>query len=698
MTAYIIKSGICLILLFGIYWLVLRKEKLLIFNRYYLIISTLFSLTIPFISIPVYPGSEKPANEIVSLISYKSRLNPIQGAGTANREQSLSGFHEAYPLNRQGPVKSGAFNSKEIYLLIYLSGMMLMLVRFCTNILLAKRLFKRSERIDHGWYEIALLDHPVNPNSFLRTIYLNRQDYLENRISSNVLRHELEHVRQSHSYDIIFFEILHIIFWFNPVLFLYKRAVRINHEYLADEAVIKDPSDIETYAGELIKFICSRISVPLTSGFSPSMIRKRLLMLNTYTTESGKNLRMTITLLLSVLLMTILSIKPVYPGNQGSLTGKQIAENDDIVVEEVYFRDPDFKPTKALVVMDGKILDINDTLRVMPQQIKTFDILKDRYAIRKYGRNAKKGVVEISTYKAGKEFLPDSLYFKPIYTINNKVPEGSITMPVSNLYSLSMWTYPVFPKQDLRKRWRTIDIVTRDYYRIRGKVIQDNGEPLQGAVVTATDNPSEAITDKNGRFLLKDVRTDAVAEVSAEGYKPLFFKVRGMVFTADLTITPDSKVEPVPVKVWANNHVKDFSGKWKYRKELTNTPFPVTKYDYDIHQFDSDSVLMNITRAFENSGELEEKTSYVFNTVKTEDPGIFDNSKSTLTCKIGADGNSFSVTFQVKSKLGFFKENKRVENYSLTDDGNQLIITTLYFPDVTSDTGNVILKMVFDRM
>ncbi len=116
-------------------------------------------------------------------------------------------------------------------------------------------MFRSSEKIDHEWYKIALFEHPVNPFSFLRTIFINRQDYLENRITVNVLRHELEHVRQSHSYDVIFFEIFHIVFWFNPMMFLYTRAVKINHEYLADEAVIRSFSDMRTYASELINFI-----------------------------------------------------------------------------------------------------------------------------------------------------------------------------------------------------------------------------------------------------------------------------------------------------------------------------------------------------------------------------------------------------------------------------------------------------------
>jgi len=700
MTAFIIKSGICLVILFGLYWLILRKEKLFIFNRFYLIFSVIFSLIVPFISIPMDLGYIKAASEIVTVLNPKPELNSIgYGSGTAYQEKAQSGMTDTYFISQPESNSSTPVDIKKILLIIYLSGLMLMSVRFYRNILLVHRMYRQSERVDHEGYKIALLDNPVNPFSFLRIIFLNKQDYIENRIAGNVLRHELEHVRQSHSYDIILFEILEIVYWFNPVLFLYKWAARINHEYLADEAVVRSTSDTSAYAGDLINFIIRRASVPFTSGFGQSMIKKRLFMLNTNTNKWGRNIRMGITLFISFWLMILLCIRPAYPGTQDRKNKKQIAGNDDIVIEGVYFRNPDFKPAKALVVMDGRRLDINDTIDVEPHNIKTIDILKDRKAIRKYGRIAKNGAVVITTYENDKGSVPDSLYFKPMYTVNNKIPAKSITIPFSNLYSLNMWTYPIFPQQDLTKRWRTIDIMTRDFYRVRGKVIQKNGEPVSGVMITATDNPSRVTTDKDGRFLLEDVRQDAVAELSAEGYEPLYFKASGMVFTSDLTITLDKKNEPDQNIIRVNKSIKDFSGKWKYNNELTRAPInPVINYVYDIRQFGSDSIMINTSTTLENNRELNHNNRFVFNTVETEASDMFENIKSTTTCSISVDGQSFSVARQVKSKLGLFKENKMTDTYSLSDDGKHLIIRRFYSPDVSSDTGKEFQELVFDRM
>jgi hypothetical protein len=306
-------------------------------------------------------------------------------------------------------------------------------------------------------------------------------------------------------------------------------------------------------------------------------------------------------------------------------------------------------------------------------------------------------VLEISTWEFKKRSVPDSLNYRAYYTVNNTLPEGTITIPVANLYSVNIWTYPVFPNQDLRKRWRTIGIMTRDFYRIRGKVVQKNGEPLPGVEVTATDNPSGVRTDKDGRFLLEDVRAGALAELSAEGYEPFYFKAAGVVFTLDLTITLDRKNESAQNNISASYIIKDFSGSWKFNKELSKTFLPeVTVYVFDVNQYDSDSIMMKVTRTMGDGKEYKSNKSYIFNTVKTT---VSDrNWKYVTSCSIAAEGQSFSVTVKTSNILGLYKDSKRTETYSLNKDGKQLIIRTFNFPDALSSTGEEFQVLVFDRI
>jgi len=706
MTAFIIKSGMCMILLFGLYWLFLRKERLFSFNRFFLISSLLISLAVPFLSFSINLGHGNAATGIITRIMSQAEIHPEQTSISASAQGSVLQINPVESPSQSAPVKPLRTNYRGILIFIYLSGFTVMLIRFCRNLILLHRVSARSEKIDHGWYTIALLDFPVNPFSFLHTIYLSKADYHENKIAENVLRHEMEHVKQSHSGDVIFFELLHIIFWFNPVLFMYKSAARINHEYLADEAVVRNAPDTNIYANELIRFISLRTSVPYTSGFSPSMIRLRLMMLNTNSTRMNKIIRITGTLLTSVVLMSILSVQPAYSGTQVSNDkNRNAGKNKDIVIDEVNFMSTDFLPQRALFVMDGRKFSAGEVISFDPHQIKTIDILKGRKAVRKYGKSAIGGAVEVSTYRADNKSEADSLKYKPVYTLNEKVAEGTISIPESNLYSLRIWTYPVFPNQDLQKRWRTIEIMTRDYYRISGKAVQNDGEPVSGALLTIRDTPVRVLTDNNGRFLISDVRPGAIAELSADGFEPFLFKIKGEVFTSELTIALDKKNEHSPDSI-SKYRLEDFSGSWKINQEKTlelNKDFlkelPNQKFNYVniIRQYDSDSIMITTRGSSENTREYENTEHYALNSVRTERSALFDNLKILVTCSVAPEGRSFSVTTNIKSSLGLHPGYMNTVSYSLSDDKKQLL-QRIYYPGPSSPSGKEIQILVFDRI
>jgi hypothetical protein len=570
---------------------------------------------------------------------------------------------------------------------------------------MVNQMFRRSEKIDYKWYKVALLEHPVNPFSFLRTVFFYKQDYLENRIAANVLKHELEHVRQAHSFDVIYFELLHMVFWFNPVLLFYKQAARINHEYLADEAVISSFSDRRTYGNELINFISRRVSVPFTCGFNPSMIRLRLLMLNTSTSKHARNLRMMVALLFSFLVITPLTIRPAFSetSDPETMAGKK-DKQEDIIINNVYFKGPDFKQLKSLIAMNGKILQVSDIFSVDPQQIKTIDILIGRKAKRKYGKEGMDGVVEIFTYGSSSHSAVDTLKWKSRYTVNQKVPNGTISVPVSKLYSLSIWNYPVFPNQDLHKRWRTIEIMTRDYYKIAGTVLKSDGEALKDVHVSATDNPSQVITDSDGRFVITDVNPGSMIELSADGYSPYSFKVSDKLFDNRLAITMSRINEPDPdmVIMKARNVVRDFSGTWKLNKELTKLGFP-GGYNRvcEILQYDSDSI--NIKDKV-TSPDIPEKKDYssedmlIFNKIKAHESE--DKIRKFLSsCVISPDGQSFSIIFKSKSIIESYRNGfSQITTYSMSDDGKQLFIGVKTKTDRSSDAEVEHPPMVFDKI
>ncbi len=274
MIAYVIKSSLSLLIMFGLYWLLLRKEKTFIFNRYFLIFSIIISLVNPLISIPINIRNDGVRGKIVAALNSSVPSLDHKQDNTSTVEYQL--YPEAVPV-KEG-ISSG-FNIIQILLILYASGVVLLLFRFIKNILFISRLTRFSELNNYAGHRLALIDQPINPYCFFNTIFVNKQDYLNNIISKELLAHELKHIKQSHSIDVIFIEIVQIIYWFNPVLILYNRAIRINHEYLADNNVIRDTSDLKSYVDKLLNFVSHKSNIPLASGFIPSLTKKRLIML-----------------------------------------------------------------------------------------------------------------------------------------------------------------------------------------------------------------------------------------------------------------------------------------------------------------------------------------------------------------------------------------------------------------------------------
>ena len=269
MTAYIIKSSISLLLLFGLYWFLLRNEKLFVFNRYYLVFSLIFSLVVPFIHIPVNVRDSESFRE--TLLIFKNNIQPV----TLSQENLSHGDI----LNAiSGSMDSSFFSLSLMLLLIYFTGISLFLVRFLRNIYKIIKTIRISEKQQCNGYRIILTNDNPGPHCFFRNIFLNREDYFNGKIDDDMLNHEMEHIKQGHTFDIILIELIKIFYWFNPIYLLYDRAIRINHEFLADHNVLKNNYNIKNYAEKLFSFIPNS-NIPLTSGSNQSFTKKRLLMM-----------------------------------------------------------------------------------------------------------------------------------------------------------------------------------------------------------------------------------------------------------------------------------------------------------------------------------------------------------------------------------------------------------------------------------
>ncbi|MEX1062661.1 MAG: M56 family metallopeptidase [Balneolaceae bacterium] len=260
MIHYLIHSSLCLISLLLVYHLFLERERMHSFNRIYLLVSLIFSLLVPFIPVGISGGltgwmMAEPLLRVPSSVS-----GPSMGSASATLSEENAGL---FPL----------------FVLLYSSIVLLLLIRFLVNVdsILCKA--RRHSRIPCDNTEIVLLKERVTPFSFFRYIFVSEQRYRDGRIDPRVMIHEMAHVRQKHTLDILFIEALKTIFWFNPVFYFYKHAIQLNHEFLADCDVISRTGYTADYQNLLLKTMHNQQPVLLTSHFSYSMMKKRLRMI-----------------------------------------------------------------------------------------------------------------------------------------------------------------------------------------------------------------------------------------------------------------------------------------------------------------------------------------------------------------------------------------------------------------------------------
>ncbi|MCW3160802.1 M56 family metallopeptidase [Chryseobacterium oryctis] len=252
MELIIFKIILCSSLLIGLYYIFLEKEKMHQFNRFFLISSLLFSLVAPFVSIK----TEIP----------KSVSNPkILFEETTQQVLNLTSKEETFSW---------------IYLIgiIYGTITLILLTKIIVSVIKIKKI--KGKKIAYQSVNIIITKQQLPPFTFWKTIYLSENYFVNNKIDERVFLHEKSHLEQKHSMDLLFIEFLKAIMWFNPALYFYKKAIITNHEFLADETVLKSNFNVKEYQTLILDEIISSQNYSLTHTFNFNNTKKRFIMMN----------------------------------------------------------------------------------------------------------------------------------------------------------------------------------------------------------------------------------------------------------------------------------------------------------------------------------------------------------------------------------------------------------------------------------
>ena len=146
-----------------------------------------------------------------------------------------------------------------------------------------------------------LLEDLATPHTFFKYLFFNKFKFETKQIPQEILLHEQTHSKQKHSIDVLFIELLQIVFWFNPLIYFIKHAIKLNHEFLADQAVLNHGIETASYQKTLLNFSSNSKQPHLANAINYSFIKKRFTIMRTHTTKRAIWLR-------SIVLLPLLAI------------------------------------------------------------------------------------------------------------------------------------------------------------------------------------------------------------------------------------------------------------------------------------------------------------------------------------------------------------------------------------------------------
>jgi len=257
---FIFESGVSLALLSLIYILFLRKETFFEINRWFLMGSVAFSVVLPILKFKVFSPQSVMLAEI-TVTPYRNMIEAIT----------------VYSHGFSGSVEQ-AILSATLLIYIYLAGVMFFLGRFLFRIIQILLIIRSNKvQIAEG-FKMVLLQKESSPYSFLKYIFVS-ESLMQNKGYDKMIEHELEHVKQGHSLDVIILELLTVFHWFNPFMWMLNRAIRENHEYLADQAVLTSGVTRGYYKKLLLdQFIGGQLVI--ANNFNYSLIKNRIKMMS----------------------------------------------------------------------------------------------------------------------------------------------------------------------------------------------------------------------------------------------------------------------------------------------------------------------------------------------------------------------------------------------------------------------------------
>lgn len=358
---YLLQVNVGLILFYALYKLVCTRDTFFRSRRFILIVSLVLPFILPFIDVREWLES-RDRMIMLTHFDYSAVLPEIvvgsEAVETGNRVFVLS----------------------EWIGYLYLAGVVVLLVRLAVQAFSLYRLIVRMPEKEINGVRVKCLNDPSGPFSFFGWIFMNPAAVKEDEISE-ILTHEMAHVKQHHSVDVLLAKMVSICCWMNPFAWLLKREVRLNLEFLADRKVMEAGFATKSYQYHLLGLAYNH-KYGLSNNFNFSHLKQRIIMMNKKKSNAAGHIKYALFVLPAFALLVA-----------GNISCSQDASQTEDAKEEVVAPvSPEAKEAPADSTAKEEVFMVAEQMPEFPGGMK--EMLKFLQENVKYPENAMKNNVQ----------------------------------------------------------------------------------------------------------------------------------------------------------------------------------------------------------------------------------------------------------------------------------------------------------------
>jgi beta-lactamase regulating signal transducer with metallopeptidase domain len=286
---YLIKSAAVLAMFILFYKIFLQKETFYKSNRIFFLLGLFLAVVLPFFII--YNYIDMPVNTVGEVTTQNFEVNLTENITVENNQNY--------------------FDLSQLLVVVYFAAVLLLFLKMIIELLSLLKLISKGRKTNYGDYVLVNVSEKIMPFSFFKWIVYHKNSFSSAEFEK-ILSHEKIHVKHWHSVDMLIIRIMSIIQWFNPFVWLYKRAMEQNLEFIADSFAQNVISNLKEYQYLLLKTSVDKSLFALTNNYFSSNLKTRIMMLQKSKTNKINQVKYFLMMPLIVFFLYAFNVEEVY--------------------------------------------------------------------------------------------------------------------------------------------------------------------------------------------------------------------------------------------------------------------------------------------------------------------------------------------------------------------------------------------------